>query len=104
MALREVVLDAPPMVMAVNQMSDGRPTDAELARALRRVAELEAEILRLRESGDPASALTNMRLREVEGLLVRRAMESHQGNVSRAARALGLSRSALYRRLERHKI
>jgi transcriptional regulator of acetoin/glycerol metabolism len=45
-----------------------------------------------------------MRLLEVEGLLVRRAMEKFQGNVSRAARALGLSRSALYRRLERHKI
>ena len=41
-----------------------------------------------------------MRLLDVEGLLVRSAMENHQGNVSRAARTLGLSRSALYRRLE----
>jgi transcriptional regulator of acetoin/glycerol metabolism len=45
-----------------------------------------------------------MRLIEVEAMLVRRAMEQHGGNVSRAARQLGLSRSALYRRLERHKI
>jgi transcriptional regulator of acetoin/glycerol metabolism len=45
-----------------------------------------------------------MRLHEVEGLLVRRAMEHYQGNISRAARALGLSRAALYRRLERHGI
>ena len=43
-----------------------------------------------------------MRLREVEGQLVRSAMLKARGNVSRAARALGLSRSALYRRLERH--
>lgn len=43
-----------------------------------------------------------MRLREVEGQLVRTAMLKARGNVSRAARALGLSRSALYRRLERH--
>jgi transcriptional regulator of acetoin/glycerol metabolism len=43
-----------------------------------------------------------MRLREVEGQLVRTAILKARGNVSRAARALGLSRSALYRRLERH--
>jgi transcriptional regulator of acetoin/glycerol metabolism len=49
-----------------------------------------------------ASAFEAMRLREVEGQLVRTAMQKAKGNVSRAARALGLSRSALYRRLERH--
>jgi len=48
------------------------------------------------------SAFEAMRLREVEGQLVRTAMQKAKGNVSRAARALGLSRSALYRRLERH--
>ncbi len=78
-------------------------TDSDLARALKRVQELEAEVQRLRESNG-GSSLTTMRLLDVEGLLVRQAMERHSGNVSRAARALGLSRSALYRRLERHKI
>jgi transcriptional regulator of acetoin/glycerol metabolism len=68
------------------------------------VQELEAEVQRLRESNGGGSSLTTMRLLDVEGLLVRQAMERHSGNVSRAARALGLSRSALYRRLERHKI
>jgi len=80
---------------------------AELGHARRRVAELENELRRLRaESGPGASAapLTDMRLLEVEGMLVRQAMERFHGNVSRAAKALGLSRSALYRRLERHKI
>jgi len=83
---------------------------AELGRALKRVAELERELQRMSgaaAAGTPASGsatFTDMRLLEVEGLLVRRAMERFQGNVSRAARALGLSRSALYRRLERHKI
>jgi len=85
---------------------------AELGRALRRVHSLETELQRL--SGAAAAspqiaptgsaALNDMRLLDVEGLLVRRAMEKFQGNVSRAARALGMSRSALYRRLERHKI
>jgi DNA-binding NtrC family response regulator len=80
-------------------------TQAELGRALARVAELESENERLRTRGsDPASAAAGMKLLDVEGHLVRQAMEKHQGNVSRAARTLGLSRSALYRRLERHKI
>jgi DNA-binding NtrC family response regulator len=84
-------------------------SQAELGRALKRVSELEGEVQQLR-AGLPATAsvdgapVNGMRLLEVEGMLVRRAMERHQGNVSRAARTLGLSRSALYRRLERHKI
>ena len=87
----------------------------DLNHALKRVAELEAEVRALRASapnghgnGHAPSAtpagLPTMRLIEVEAMLVRRAMEQHAGNVSRAARQLGLSRSALYRRLERHKI
>jgi transcriptional regulator of acetoin/glycerol metabolism len=81
--------------------------DTELARALRRVQELEAELGRVRSahvSSAASGSLGDMRLLEVEGFLVKQAMEKYQGNVSRAARALGLSRSALYRRLERHKI
>jgi DNA-binding NtrC family response regulator len=78
---------------------------AELGRALRRVAELEAEVRQLKiANGADHGSGPAMRLHDVEGLLVRRAMEKHEGNISRAARALGLSRSALYRRLERHKI
>ena len=75
---------------------------AELGRALRRISQLEAEVQTLR--GHNNSAADEMKLLQVEGSLVRKAMEKHQGNVSRAARTLGLSRSALYRRLERHKI
>jgi two-component system NtrC family response regulator len=30
------------------------------------------------------------------------ALEQHHGNISRVAKTLGLSRTALYRRLERH--
>jgi transcriptional regulator of acetoin/glycerol metabolism len=33
-----------------------------------------------------------------------KALERHEGNVSRAADALGLSRSAMYRRLQQHGI
>jgi DNA-binding NtrC family response regulator len=50
---------------------------------------------------EASSPLEDMNLEEVEGFLIRKAMSRFEGNVSRAAKALGLSRSALYRRLER---
>lgn len=75
----------------------------ELSLARRRIADLEAQLAAAVSSGPAASSSFDaMRLREVEGQLVRGAMQRARGNVSRAARALGLSRSALYRRLERH--
>jgi transcriptional regulator of acetoin/glycerol metabolism len=45
-----------------------------------------------------------MTLDEAEEYLIRRALERCDGNVSRAAEALGLSRSALYRRLQQYGI
>jgi DNA-binding NtrC family response regulator len=52
--------------------------------------------------GADATRLEDLSLEEVESLLVRKAMDRFGGNVSQAAKALGLSRSALYRRLEKH--
>ena len=46
--------------------------------------------------------LDRMTIEEVERELIRRTLRRHDGNVSEAAKSLGLSRSALYRRLERH--
>ena len=57
--------------------------------------------LGLRRDAAPAS-LDDMTLEEVEAVLIRKALQRHDGNVSLAARDLGLSRSALYRRLGRH--
>jgi DNA-binding NtrC family response regulator len=59
--------------------------------------------LALRSTPGAAPAIDEMSLEDVEALLIRKAMARH-GNVTLAARALGLSRSALYRRLERYKI
>jgi DNA-binding NtrC family response regulator len=56
--------------------------------------------LGLRAERDGGSRIEDMSLEEVEGFLIRKAMARHDGNVSQAARALGLSRSALYRRLQ----
>jgi DNA-binding NtrC family response regulator len=55
----------------------------------------------LRGSSGPAR-LEDLPLEEVERVLIRKALERHEGNVSQAAKALGLSRSALYRRLHHH--
>ncbi len=57
--------------------------------------------LGLHAGGDGGPSLEQMSLEDVERLLVQKAMARFGGNVSQAARALGLSRSALYRRLEK---
>ena len=48
--------------------------------------------------------LEDMSLEEVEKHLIQRMLAKHGGNVSKAADALGLSRSALYRRLEKFNL
>ncbi|HEX3126826.1 MAG TPA: sigma-54 dependent transcriptional regulator [Thermoanaerobaculia bacterium] len=52
--------------------------------------------------GPGATALEALPLEEVERVLIQKALARYGGNVSQAAQALGLSRSALYRRLEKH--
>lgn len=56
--------------------------------------------LALRAPAMAGARLEDLPLEDVEKILIRKALAKHGGNVSRAARALGLSRSALYRRLE----
>ena len=55
-------------------------------------------------SEDGVGTLEDMNLDEVERLLIQKALARYNGNVSHAAKALGLSRSALYRRLERYRL
>ena len=59
--------------------------------------------LGLRRSQDGAQSLENMGLEDVKAFLIRKAVTRY-GSVTEAAKALGLSRSALYRRLERYGI
>jgi DNA-binding NtrC family response regulator len=47
-----------------------------------------------------ATSFDDLTLEEAEKLLIQRALSRHAGNVSRAADALGVSRSALYRRIQ----
>jgi transcriptional regulator with PAS, ATPase and Fis domain len=57
--------------------------------------------LRAASSLGGALRLEEMSLEEVEKHLIQRMLARHAGNVSKAAEALGLSRSALYRRLQK---
>jgi DNA-binding NtrC family response regulator len=80
----------------------------ELAHAVERAtllatgAEVHAADLNFAAIAATPPALDQMSLEDVERLLIIKALERHAGNVSLAAQALGLSRSALYRRLQRH--
>jgi DNA-binding NtrC family response regulator len=64
-------------------------------------AALAPRDLGLQSSKEASRRLEDMSLEEVEGFLIQRTLAQCDGNVSRAAEKLGLSRSALYRRLQR---
>jgi DNA-binding NtrC family response regulator len=75
---------------AVLMTTDGRVREEHLS-------------LRPKESGAPGEAvapLDGMTLEDAERFLIRKTLARCDGNVSKAAEALGLSRSALYRRLQ----
>ena len=62
---------------------------------------VKASDLALRSGPVALPRLEDMSLEEVEEFLIKKALARYGGNVSHAASALGLSRSALYRRLQR---
>ncbi len=65
---------------------------------------IRASDLALRPPAEGRVRLEDMSLEEVEAFLIRKALARYDGNVRRAASALGLSRSALYRRIERYQL
>jgi transcriptional regulator with PAS, ATPase and Fis domain len=67
---------------------------------LRAVSTMDPAVLE-REVLPPVGAMT---LDEIEKAMIQKSMRHHAGNVSRVAQALGLSRAALYRRLEKYGI
>jgi DNA-binding NtrC family response regulator len=63
---------------------------------------IHAGDLGLREAQDGAPRLEQMSLEEVEQVLIKKTLARSGGNVSQAAQSLGLSRSGLYRRLQKY--
>ena len=58
--------------------------------------------LGLRTAGDRQLRFETLTLAQAERILVGKALDRHGGNVTRAAHDLGLSRAALYRKMQRH--
>jgi DNA-binding NtrC family response regulator len=78
-------------------LSAGDELDVEHFRTAAQTASRQTE-------SDDRLGLEPKTLDEMERTMIVNAIESHGGNLTRAAEALGLSRGALYRRLEKHGI
>jgi len=61
-----------------------------------------SEDLGIRRRGDSGNRMEDMTIEDAERFLIEKALARCGNNVSEAAERLGLSRSALYRRLQRH--
>jgi DNA-binding NtrC family response regulator len=65
-------------------------------------SQIKASDLGLTSGRDDSGRLEDMSLEEVEAFLIKKALARANGNARRAAEALGLSRSAFYRRLQHY--
>jgi DNA-binding NtrC family response regulator len=63
---------------------------------------IKAANLGLTSGGAESRSLEDMSLEEVEAFLIKKALARNNGNARKAAEALGLSRSAFYRRLQQY--
>jgi DNA-binding NtrC family response regulator len=57
-----------------------------------------------REASDPLPPVGSLTLDEIEKAMIEKSIRHHGGNLTRVAESLGLSRAALYRRLEKYGI
>jgi len=53
---------------------------------------------------DTSLTVTGQTLDEVEKAMIEGALATHQGNISKAAKELGLTRTSLYRRIEKYEL
>ncbi|MDQ2844216.1 MAG: sigma-54 dependent transcriptional regulator [Acidobacteriota bacterium] len=81
-----------------------RELDHAIERAVLMARNLHIGVADLGLSGarSASQSLDDLSLEAVEAILIRKALKRTAGNVSLAAEALGLSRGALYRRIEKH--
>ncbi len=92
------------MMMRYSWPGNVRELDHTIERAvlMARGDRIEAADLGLHTQPISGQSLDEMSLEAVEAILIRKALARSDGNVSHAADALGLSRGALYRRIEKY--
>lgn len=66
--------------------------------------EIQTDDLHFSAKKTTVNTTDNLNLEESEKLLISQAIEKHKGNISKAAKDLGLTRAALYRRLEKYDL
>ena len=103
-AVREGAFDFHPKPLERFRLSVSVKNAAE-----RRILELENTILRHdlekhKTSRPPAPENGNVSMRELEKQAIRNALHAANGNVSKAARVLGLGRTTLYRKMSSYGI
>jgi DNA-binding NtrC family response regulator len=74
----------------------------ERAVLMTRGSQIKPTDLGLTSGRDDGRSLEDMSLEEVEAFLIKKALARSDGNARKAAEALGLSRSAFYRRLQQY--
>ncbi len=105
---RKVLTGIEPAALELLQRHSWPGNVRELDHAVERAALMaQGHVLKpgdfgLRAAGEPGARLDEMSLEEVERSLIRKSLARYEGNAQRAAEALGLSRSAFYRRLEKY--
>lgn len=92
---RAVILSQGTLFSAADFALESHPTSAG-----------EVENKRSKKSNDAAEKIElvdeNLNLEQMEYLLIERSLKKHRYNISHAAKELGLTRAALYRRMEKY--
>jgi DNA-binding NtrC family response regulator len=98
--------DPPAMQLLLSHAWPGnvRELDHTMERAvlMARSSRIAVADLGLNPQRSPSQNLDDLSLEAVEAVLIQKALTRAQGNVTQAAEALGLSRGALYRRMEKY--
>jgi DNA-binding NtrC family response regulator len=87
--------------------SEGRPIGPEhfsLSGRIGPVSESPAKVHPAAQTEAPASGGMPLNLREAEACLIRRALQESDGNMSKAARLLGINRTRLYRKMSQFQL
>lgn len=69
-----------------------------------KILQPEDFLLTSMSNDEPSMVFDDYNLEEVEKTVIRKALDKHDGNISKSADELGLSRASLYRRMEKYDL